>query len=156
MTLPQTVLLVTLVTSWYSVGTIWMVQVSWRLFARVGPQEFPAYHRAWWLGRRGIQPVVFPLAGVALIGTIAEFWVRPAHAPIAAVWLSLAFQGLAYLLTAAWWGRWQAQLDWVRRENGTLNPDYERLLSTHWLRVALLTAAAIPQLWLAATSLRFA
>ncbi|MGI8691034.1 MAG: hypothetical protein ACR2M3_20835 [Thermomicrobiales bacterium] len=152
----EVVLLITLAASCYSVGTIWMVQVSWRLFAYVGPAEFPDYHRAWWLGPRGIQPIVFPLAGLAFLGSVAEFRWRPSHASVAAVWLSLTLQVLAYVLTAAWWGRWQAQLHRVRLDDGSLNPLYQRLLSTHWLRVALLTAAAAPQFWMAVRSLRYA
>ncbi len=114
--------IITLAASCYNMGTIWMTQVCWRLFAQVGRGDFPAYHRAWWFGRRGIQPVVFPG------GLLVTAWVS----------------------TAAWWGRLQGQLEYVRQEDGTLNPLYQRLLATHWLRVALFTASALLQIAMAA------
>ena len=141
--------LVTLATSCYNVGTIWMVQVSWRLFAHVGRREFPDYHRAWWFGWRGIQPVVFPAAIVAVLGSLAQLKWRPSRVPARAVWLNIAVQALVYALTGAWWGRWQAHLDQAVAEDGSLTPLYRRLLSTHWLRVALLSAAALLQCWMA-------
>lgn len=150
MNAPRWVPLVTGAASWYNVGTIWMVQVSWRLFARVGRAEFPAYHRAWWFGWRGIQPVVFPAAIVAVLGAVAQLRWRPPRVPARIVWLGIALQALVYLLTAAWWGRWQGQLTDIWTEDQTLNPLYRRLLTTHWLRVALLTAAALLQSWIAA------
>ena len=146
--------LVTLATSWYNVGTIWMVQVSWRLFARVGRAEFPAYHRAWWFGLRGIQPVVFPSAILTVLGSIAQLRWRPRGVPAAMVWLCLTIQALVYALTGMWWGRWQADLDQVWQEDGTLNPLYRRILTTHWLRVALITAAAVLQCRIASIGLR--
>jgi hypothetical protein len=51
-----------------------MVQVSWRLFARVGRDEFPTYHRAWWIGWGGIKPVIFP---PAIVAALQAWVVRP-------------------------------------------------------------------------------
>ncbi|MDQ2828338.1 MAG: hypothetical protein M3Y74_04730 [Chloroflexota bacterium] len=149
MTITRWVQLVTLATSCYNVGTIWMVQVSWRLFARVGRAEFPAYHRAWWFGWRGIQPVVFPAAILTVLGSLAQLRWRPSRVPARAVWVSITLQALVYALTGAWWGRWQARLDQALAEDGSPTPLYRRLVTTHWLRVALLTAAALVQCWMA-------
>jgi hypothetical protein len=142
--------IIILAASWYNVGSIWLVQVSWRLFAHVGRAEFPAYHRAWWFGLRGIQPVVFPPAIVAAIGSLAQLRWRPPGVAAPVAWLGVLLQVLTFGLTAAWWGRQQAQLADVRLEDGSLNPRYQRLLTTHWLRVALITASGVLQLWMMA------
>src|SRR5207302_11098623 len=79
--------LVTLAASCYNVGTMWLTQVNWRLWAYVGRDEFPAYYRAWWFGWRGIQPVVFPLGILATLGSFAQLRWRPAGVPAWAAWL---------------------------------------------------------------------
>jgi hypothetical protein len=94
------------------------------------------------LHRRGVQPVIFPSAGIALLGSFAQLWVQPAHVPRWIIPLNCLLQALVYILTGAWWGRWQAQLESVRLEDGSLNPAYQRLLRTHWLRVLLLSISA--------------
>jgi hypothetical protein len=43
-----------------------------------------------------------------------------------------------YLLTAAWWGPLMARL--ATREQGLLPHNYHLLMTTHWLRVAIVTA----------------
>ena len=141
--------LVTLATCSYNVGTIWMTHLSWRLWRHVGPAEFPAYHRAWWFGWRGIQPIIFPVAAVAALGTLAQLRWRPPRVPRPALWLAVSLQVLTYASTAAWWGRWQGQLTTVRCDDGSLNPFYEHILRTHWLRVALITASGALQVWIA-------
>lgn len=150
--------LVTLVTSCYNVGTIWMAHLGWRLFAAVGRAEFPAYHRAWWYGWRGIQPVVFPCGILTTLGALAQLSARgrAPRAPAWAAWLGVALQAVTWGATAAWWGPGQAQLEQVRLDDNTLNPLYRRLLATHWLRVALITAFAAVQLGMTSAGLRIA
>ncbi len=146
--------IITLAASCYNMGTIWMTQVGWRLFAYVGRDDFPAYHRAWWFGRRGIQPVVFPAGILATLGSFAQLrWGAP-RTPAWQVRLGVGLLVTAWASTAAWWGRLQGQLEEVRREDGTLHPLYRRLLATHWLRVALFTAAALLQVAMAAVDTR--
>ncbi len=146
--------IITLAASCYNMGTIWMTQVSWRLFAHVGREDFPAYHRAWWFGPRGIQPVVFPCGILATLGTFAQLrWCAP-RTPTWMAWLSAGLLITAWVSTGAWWGRLQGQLEYVRQEDGSLNPLYQRLLATHWLRVALFTASALLQIGMAAAGTR--
>lgn len=146
--------IITLAASCYNMGTIWMTQVSWRLFAHVGREDFPAYHRAWWLGLRGIQPVVFPFGILATLGAFAQLRWRAPRTPAGQAWLSVGLLVTAWTSTAAWWGRLQGQLEYVRQEDGTLNPLYRRLLATHWLRVALFTALALLQITMTAADTR--
>jgi len=148
--------LVMLAASCYNMGTMWMTQVSWRLWASVGRDEFPAYHRAWWVGLRGIQPVVFPLGILATLGSFAQLRWRPARVPAWTAWLGLALWAVAWGATAGWWGRFQGRLEEVRREDGTLDPLYRRLLATHWARVALITASALLQVGMTAAGVRAA
>jgi hypothetical protein len=142
--------IITLAASCYTMGTIWMTQVSWRLFAQVGRDDFPAYHRAWWFGLRGIQPVVFPGGILATLGAFAQLRWRAPRTPAWQAWLNVGLLVTAWAATAAWWGRLQGQLEYVRQEDGTLHPLYQRLLATHWLRVALFTASALLQIAMAA------
>jgi hypothetical protein len=146
-------LLVTLGASCYSMGTIWMTQVSWRLWAYVGRDRFPAYHRAWWFGPRGIQPVVFPFGILATLGSFAQLCWRPQQVPGWMAWLGAALWIATWGSTVAWWGRTQARLEQVRREDGSVDPLYRRLLATHWLRVAFITASALLHVAMTAASL---
>lgn len=145
--------LVILVASWYNAGTMWMTQVNWRLWSYVGRDDFPAYHRAWWFGWRGIQPVVFPFGILATLGALAQLRWRLRGVPAWTTWAGVALWALTWGSTAAWWGRFQGRLDEVRLEDGSLNPLYRRLLATHWARVGLMTALALLQLGVTAAGI---
>ena len=47
--------MVSLAASCYNVGTIWMTQFGYRLWAHIKPGEFAEYHRSWWEGWGGIR-----------------------------------------------------------------------------------------------------
>jgi hypothetical protein len=144
--------LISLAASCYNVGTILMTQLGYRLWARVGHAEFEDYHKAWWYGWRGIQPIAFPSGIVATLGALAQLHWRSPRVPSWMVWLNITALMQAWVMTAVWWGRWQGQLKRARQEDGSLDPLYRRLLTTHWLRVALFTAGGILQLWMAVKS----
>jgi hypothetical protein len=100
--------LATVALGWYDVGIIWLVQVSYRLWAFVGPAEFRAYHDAFWLGWQGVKPVVFPAAFLTTVGAVALLWMHPPGTP---VWAHrVALQAVMWLLSALLWGRWHLQL----------------------------------------------
>lgn len=141
----QWVLLLTFAAASYNVGTIWMTQVGWRLWPYVAPGDFDAYHAAWW---SMIQPVIFPIAAVAFFGSIAMAWARPEGVQAAPIWLNIALQVATYALTAAFWGRWQAQLHYARLPDGSLDPMYVRVMSTHWIRAGLITANGLVVFWM--------
>jgi hypothetical protein len=145
------VLLITLAASFYSVGTIWETQMSYGLWAVVGPADFAAYHDAWW-SLTGIQLVVFPMAAVAAASSIAMLRWRPPNVPFRAVWLGIALQVAWMVLTAVWWAPLQARVVEARLPDGSLAPDYLLLLGTHWLRVALITFYGIVAFWMAMRS----
>jgi hypothetical protein len=141
----QWVLMTTFAASFYSVGTIWMTQFGWRLWPYVAADDFGAYHGAWWAM---IKPVIFPVAAVAFIGSIALVWWRPVGVTAIPVWLNIALQVLTYSLTAAFWGRWQAQTHFARLPGGALDPMYLRSMSTHWIRAALITFSGLVVFWM--------
>ena len=138
----------------YNVGVIWMVQVSYRLWAYVGKDEFEDVHRAWWYGPLGIKPVFIPSAVAAFLGSFASLRRHPGGARRFGALLGIGLQVTTYASTAMMWGRWQGELHEVRRDDGTLNPLYVRLLRTHWLRVDLITVAAAVQFALALAALQ--
>lgn len=109
MTTAWWILLLTALLSWYNVGLIWMVQVSYRLWAYVAPTDFPPYHEAWWYGWRSIQPIMFPAAGFAALGSVLLLWFRPAGVPDGEVWLGIGTQVLIWGLTGIIWAPWQMQ-----------------------------------------------
>src|SRR6266545_3656257 len=94
-------LLATLALAWYNVGIIWLVQVSYRLWAFVGRQEFAAYHAVFWSGWLGVKPVVFPAAFLTTVASIALLWLHPSSAPRGALRAGVALQVAMWLLSAA-------------------------------------------------------
>ncbi len=141
----QWVLIITFAATFYGVGNIWMTQFGWRLWPYVAPSDFGAYHNAWWAM---IKPVVFPVAVLAFFGAIALAWWRPAGVTAGPVWLNIGLQVLIYVLTAAFWGRWQAQTHFARLPGGSLDPMYLRTMSTHWIRACLISLSGLSVFWM--------
>jgi hypothetical protein len=117
----------TFAASFYGIGNIWMTQFGWRLWPYVAPDDFSAYHNAWWAM---IKPVIFPVAAIAVSGSIALIWLRPEGVSAAPVWLNIALQVATYTLTAAFWARWQAQTHYAKLPDGSLDPMYVRAMDT--------------------------
>jgi len=122
-----------------------MTQFGWRLWPYVAPNYFGAYHAAWW---SMIKPVIFPVAAIAFCGSIALIWLRPEELTVVPVWLNVVLQVSVYALTAAFWGRWQAQTHYATLPGGSLDPMYIRVMSTHWIRAALITANGLLVFWM--------
>jgi hypothetical protein len=139
------ILTIAFAASVYSVGTIWMTQMGYRLWPYVAPGDFGAYHGAWWAD---IKPIVFPLASIAFFGCIAMIWWRPEGVKPGVLWFSIGSQVATYVLTAALWGRWQAQTHFARLTDGSLDPMYARIMNTHWIRAALITVNGLAMFWM--------
>jgi hypothetical protein len=150
MTRAQWVLITTFAATFYGVGNIWMTQFGWRLWTYVAPDDFGAYHNAWWAM---IKPVIFPVAAIAFFGAIALIWWRPAGVTATPVWLNVGLQVLIYVLTAALWGRWQAQTHFARLPGGGLDPLYVRSMSTHWIRATMITLSGLTVFWMVVQNL---
>src|SRR5579862_9190170 len=93
----------------YSVGQVWLVQLSsYPLWAFVGAGEFRAYHAAWW---RSIWGVVLAPAALVTLGAVIMLLRPPLGVPSWAIWLGVALQAALVAGTAIWWGPLMARLE---------------------------------------------
>ena len=135
----QLVLLITSALGLYAVGNVWLVQlVCYRLWPHVGQGGAFAYHIAWW---HSIWGVLFGPSGIVVLGAVALLWMRPSNVNRKMVWLGLGLLVLTSVGTGAWWAPLMARL--VTPDGAMLLADYHLLMSTHWIRVALITATGI-------------
>jgi hypothetical protein len=148
MTGSQWLLLGTCALGMYSAGQVWLVQLSsYPLWTYVGQQEFRAYHMAWW---HSIWGVVLAPAALLLVGAVLMLWWRAPGIPAWSAWFGVALQITLLLGTALWWGPLMARIE---ESDGGLSPErYQLLMTTHWLRVGIITAYAILVLWMLARS----
>jgi hypothetical protein len=134
---PRIFLLLNLALGFYNVGTIWAMEVdifrSWKL---VRPEDFRVVQDAHW---KKLPYWIFAPVGLALIGSIILLWHHPAGSPVWAILGTPLCQLTSLILTAVFWGRWQAKLS--RDPLGSRSPYLGKILSTHWLRTALITAS---------------
>jgi hypothetical protein len=136
---PEVFLLANLALGFYNVGTIWAHEVDiFRTWALLAPEDFHAVQSAHW--RKLPYWVLFPVA-LAFAGAVGLVWYHPAQAPAWAFLSPLCLQGLSAVMTALWWGRWQAKLS--RDPLGSKSPYLKAILRTHWIRTALITASAL-------------
>lgn len=135
----QWLLLVTSAFGLYAVGNVWLVQiVCYRLWPLVGQREAFSYHIAWW---HSIWGVLFGPSAIVVLGAVALPWMHPSNVSVRPVWLGLALLLLTSIGTAAWWAPLMARL--VAPDGAMLLGDYQLLMSTHWIRVALISAYGI-------------
>jgi hypothetical protein len=148
MTKSHWLLIATCGLSLYGVGQVWLVQLSsYGLWTYVGKHEFRAYHTAWW---HSIWGVVLAPAALVFLSSVMMLWLHLPTTPWWATWLGLALQIALLLGTAAWWGPLMARLE---APDGGLSLDrYHLLMTTHWLRVAIVTAYGLLILWMLARS----
>jgi len=142
-------LLINLALGFYGFGIAWMVQLSaYPLWGYVGLNEIQAYHNAWW--QSIWVPALFP-AGLEFVGATLMIRWRPKYVSIRAVWLGVLLQIAWVVGTLVWWAPLMMNLGSVRGEFSVIQ--YGELLTTHWIRVGLLTAYAILIFWMAVKSL---
>lgn len=128
--------------SFYLAGAIWAHEIdifrSWRL---VGAAEFQALQKAHW--RKLVYWIFVPLA-LALAGSVALIGLHPPDSPRWTILGNVGLQLLSLALTAAFWGRWQARLSDDRA--GPRSIYLTRILRTHWIRTAIISAYALVML----------
>jgi len=128
----------------YAIGNVWLVQlVCYRLWSHVGRSEAFGYHTAWW---HSIWGVLFVPAALVFLGALALLWVRPSGVNGRLVWLGLTLQLIIYASTAVWWAPLMARL--VTQDSGMSLRDYHLLMSTHWIRLALITAYGVASFYM--------
>jgi hypothetical protein len=135
---PTLFLLLNVALAFYLVGAIWAIEVdifrTWRL---VSASDFHAVQKVHW--RKLPFWVLAPL-GLALIDSFVLLEYHPPVAPAWARWGNLGCQLASHLLTAIFWGPWQAKLS--RDDRGPASPYLEKILATHWIRTLLINAYA--------------
>jgi len=136
-------LLVQLATTLPLAGLTWLVQiVSYPLFARVGAEEFPAYHAA---HSRLITFVVAPLMFFELAAAVAGLHFLDASLPLEFAWLGAALAISVWLLTLF------VSVPQHRVLAQRFDARAHRLLvSTNWLRTIAWTLRGFLLLWVAA------
>ena len=131
-------LLANMALAFYLVGAIWAHEVdifrSWKL---VDVKDFHSVQRAHW---RKLSYWIFAPLGLAFVGSVGLVWFHPKGSPSWAIKGNLALLSSSFLLTAIFWGRWQAKLS--KDSAGPQSIYLARILRTHWVRTALISAYA--------------
>lgn len=135
---PLDFLLLNLALGFYNVGTIWAMEVDiFRSWKYVG-EDFGTVQEVHW---KKLPYWIFAPVGLGLAGSIALFWYHPARSPAWAMWSVFLLQMLSLVLTAIFWGPWQAKLS--KDPLGSQSPYLRNILSTHWVRTLLINANAL-------------
>ena len=129
-------LLLNLVVAYYNVGTIWAHEIdifrTWKLIDSKSFHEVQSVH---W---KKLPFWVFIPVALSFIGSIVLFWYHPDKIPEWEIRSAFAVQLLSHILTAIFWGRWQAKLS--KDPLGGASPWLAKILKTHWIRTALINA----------------
>ena len=92
------ILLLNLISTWYMVGLIWMVQVvHYKLFNRVGTEQFARYEAE---HNRLITPIVGVPMLVEIATSVALLITAPSEFPTWAAWLGFAMVMAIWISTA--------------------------------------------------------
>ena len=141
---PNIFLLLNLALAFYNVGTIWAIEIDiFRSWKFLDGKTFHIVQHVHW---KKLPYWIFIPVGLALIGTITLFWYHPGKISNREIWLALILQVLSHLLTAIFWGPWQAKLS--KDESGGESAFLKKILKTHWIRTVLINAYALTLLYM--------
>jgi hypothetical protein len=130
--------------AFYNVGTIWAHEVdTFRTWKLLDPKTFLIVQEIHW---KKLPYWVFIPVGLAFAGSIMLIWFHPAKIPIWEIYTSFVFLFLSNLLTAVFWGPWQAKLS--KDELGSESPYLAKILQTHWIRTVLINGYGIMLLYM--------
>ncbi|HEX4104462.1 MAG TPA: hypothetical protein VHZ04_03260 [Candidatus Paceibacterota bacterium] len=134
---PFIFLILNLALGFYNVGTIWAMEVdifrSWKLIGN----DFHTVQEVHW---KKLPYWIFTPVALALIGSIELFWYHPVGSLPWAIWGVFLTQAISLMLTAIFWGQWQAKLS--KDPLGSKSPYLTKILKTHWARTLLINAYA--------------
>jgi hypothetical protein len=129
-------LLINVALAFYGVGAIWAHEIDiFRSWTLLDPATFHRVQSVHW---RKLPYWIFAPVALTMMGSIALIWYHPAGSPGWAIWGGLACQLAPHVLTAAFWGPWQAKLSQDAR--GASSPYLAKILRTHWIRTLLINA----------------
>ncbi len=135
----STFLLLNLALAFYNVGTVWAHEVDiFRTWKLLDANTFRKVQGAHW---RKLPYWIFTPVGLALVGGVTLIWYHPDGSPLWAILGAVLCQLLSIVLTAIFWGRWQAKL--AQDSRGSQSPYLSHILKTHWVRTLLISAYAI-------------
>jgi hypothetical protein len=137
-------LLLNLALAFYNTGTIWAIEIdifrSWKL---LDTTSFRVAQTAHW---KKLPYWVFIPVGITFLGSVTLIWYHPDKSPVWAIWGCLLCQFISHVLTAIFWGPWQANLS--RDPLGPQSPFLNKIIKTHWIRTVLFNLnAAILFVW---------
>lgn len=123
-----------------NVGQILMTHAHYQSWQYIGTAEMDAVHKSW---SGVVDAVIMPLTIAAAITTLGLFFLRHSRVPWWTIGLAAGLEAAVFITSFTMWARWQNQIGtsgYVRLTDGTLSAPYERIMDTHWLRIALMTA----------------
>ncbi len=138
---PNTLLIVNLVSTWYMVGLIWMVQiVHYPLFAKVGSEQFVGYQ----ISHQTLTTLaVGPAMLIEIATAILLIWSRPAVIPAWAVYVALGLLAIVWASTAFLQVPCHEKLT-----DGFDASIHWRLVVSNWIRTICWTARGVLVAWM--------
>ncbi len=141
----ETFLVLNLAIAFYNVGTIWAHEIdifrTWKLIS--DPKIFHTVQETHW---SKLPYWVFIPVGVALLGSLTLFWYHPDKISTWEIGFAFGSQLVSLILTAIFWGQWQARLS--KDENGNASVYLQKILRTHWIRTALINIYGLMLLYM--------
>ena len=138
-------LLLNLALAFYNVGTIWAHEVdifrTWKLIT-----DSKIFHTVQEIHWKKLPYWVFIPLGIAFLGSIALFWYHPDQIPGWEIAVAFGAQLVSHILTAIFWGPWQAKLS--KDTQGSSGIYLEKILRTHWIRTALINIYGLMLLYM--------
>lgn len=137
------VLAVTVAIAAANVGQILLTHVNYQSWSQIGTAEMRAVHDNW---SSAVDVIIMPLAIASVVCTLAVVLVRHPRVPWWSIGLGVVLQAATFATSFTMWARWQheiGQSGYVRLPDGSLSEAYERIMDTHWLRIALMTAFGV-------------
>jgi hypothetical protein len=147
MPLPIIILIANLVSTWYMVGLIWMVQVvHYPLFGKVGPDQYTAYQSS---HQSLTTLVVGPPMLVEFLTAVLLVWFRPAGIPGWLVYVALI------LLAVVWASTAFVQVPCHEKLTAGFDAAvHSRLVVSNWIRTIAWTARGVLVTWMLVVILR--
>jgi hypothetical protein len=133
-----TFLLINMALAFFNTGLIWVIEAD--IFPRWKLMDLSSFNRVRAAHWKIIPFLVFIPVGLAFIDSVILFWYHPSKSPRWAIWGSFLCQFLSHILTAVFWGRWQANISPIL---GPGDPLLDKIIKTHWIRTALITGYAL-------------
>lgn len=146
------ILIVAVALACANVGQILLTHVNYMSWARIGPAEMDAVHQSW---SKAVDVIIMPLSITSAVSVVAVALLRHPRVPWWSIALAIGLQVATFVTSFTMWAVWQNQIGQsglVRMPDGSLNPVYERIMDTHWLRIALMVAFALVLLGMAITA----